>query len=143
MIRLDEDRYGSVQAFLEDTDARLGTQVGTTNYELAVTLLADYGGEGRIDAFDLFPVAVEELIAGNVDAVIIDDVAGQGFQGQNADALKLIDEPLQSDPLGFIYAHDSDLVEPVNRIIAEMMADGFLDSMTVKWFIDFDPDSLE
>lgn len=143
MVRLDDDRYATVQAFLDDPDARLGTQVGTTNYELAISLLADYGGEGRIDAYDLFPVAVEELMAGNVDAVIIDDVAGQGFQGQNADSIKLIDEALQSDPLGFIYAKDSDLIDPVNRVIAEMLEDGFLDEMTVKWFIDFDPDTLD
>lgn len=143
MLRIDDDRYPTVQSFLEDEDAQLGTQVGTTNYELGVSLLEDYGGEARIDAFDLFPVAVEELLAGNVDAVIIDDVAGQGFQGQNVDQLKLIDEPLQSDPLGFIYAHDSDLIDPVNLVIVAMMEDGFLDSMTVKWFIDFDPNSLE
>jgi polar amino acid transport system substrate-binding protein len=143
MVKLDDDRFASVQEFLDDPDARLATQIGTTNYELAVSLLADYGGEARIDAFPDFPVAVQELIAGSVDAVIIDDVAGQGFQGLNADQLKLIDEPLKSDPLGFIYAHDSELVEPVNQIIAEMKADGFLDSMTVKWFIDFDPASLE
>ncbi len=139
MIRLDEDRYGSVQAFLDDSDARLGTQVGTTNYELGATILDGYGGEDRIDAFDTFPVAVLALVNGDVDAVIIDDVAGQGFKGVNADQLKLIDEPLQSDPLGFIYAHDSDLIDPVNQVIADMEADGFLDQMAVKWFVEFEP----
>ena len=76
-----------------------------------------------------------------IDAIIIDDVAGQGFKGANAGELKLIDESLQSDPLGFIFAHDSVLIAPVNKVIADMMADGFLDSMTVKWFVNFDPDN--
>jgi polar amino acid transport system substrate-binding protein len=141
MIRLDEDRYGSVQAFLDDPDAQLGTQVGTTNELLGSELLADYGGDARIDAFETFPVAVLALTNGDIDAVIIDDVAGQGFKGVNADQLKLIDEPLQSDPLGFIYAHDSDLIDLVDQVIADMLADGFLDSMAIKWFVDFDPET--
>jgi len=140
MIRLDEDRYGSVQTVLDDPDARLGTQVGSTNEILGSSLMADYGGDARIDAFETFPIAVLALINGDIDAVIIDDVAGQGFKGTNAGELKLIDEPLQSDPLGFIYAHGSDLIDPVNRVIAEMLADGFLDSMAIKWFVDFNPD---
>ncbi len=142
MLRIDEDRYGSVQSFLDDADARLGTQVGTTNEILGSSLLADYGGDARIDAFELFPVAVLALINGDVDAVIIDDVAGQGFKGANAGELKLIDEPLQSDPLGFIYAHDSELIALVDGVIADMMADGFLDTMAIKWFVNFDPENL-
>lgn len=141
MIRLDEDRYPTVQSFLDDPDARLGTQVGTTNEQLGIELLADYGGEDRIDAFETFPVAVLALINGDIDAIIIDDTAGQGFKGVNADQLKLIDEPLQSDPLGFIYPHDSDLIEPVNLALAEMLADGTLDALGFKWFVEFEPPS--
>ena len=47
MLRLDEDRYPTVQSFIDDEDARLGTQVGTTNYNLGADIL---GGEDRIDA---------------------------------------------------------------------------------------------
>lgn len=135
MLRLDEDRYPTVQSFVDDPDARLGTQVGTTNYNLGADIL---GGEDRIDAYDVFGVAVQALISGDVDAVIIDDTAGQGFKGVNADELKLIDEPLQSDPLGFIYAHDSDLIDIVNTVLKEMADDGFLDTMAVKWFVEFE-----
>ena len=52
--------------------------------------------------------------------------------------MKLIDEPLQSDPLGFIFAHDSDLISPVNFVLQEMADDGFLDSMAAKWFVEFE-----
>ncbi len=138
MIRLDEDRYGTVQAFLDDLDARLGTQVGTTNELLGSEILADFGGDGRLDAFESFPVAVLALINGDVDAVIIDDTAGQGFKGVNADVLKLIDESLQSDPLGFIYEHDSELIDPVNKVLKEMMEDGTLDRLAVTWFVEFE-----
>ena len=75
MIRLDEDRYSSVQAFLDNPDARLGTQVGTTNELLGSEILADFGGDARLDAFESFPVAVLALINGDVAAYVPPDGA--------------------------------------------------------------------
>lgn len=134
MVRTDESRFGSLDEFVAG-DYRLGTQVGTTNYELAVDLL---GGDTRIDAYDQFGVAVQALISGDVDAVIIDDTAGQGYKGANQDSVKLLPDALQSDPLGFIYPQDSDLIEPVNKVLAEMKDDGKLDELANKWFVEFE-----
>jgi polar amino acid transport system substrate-binding protein len=109
--------------------------VGTTNFELAAELV----GEDRIQAFDQFGLAIQALIAGDVDAVIIDDAAGLGYIGENADQIKTIDDPLQSDPLGFIYPQGSDLVDPVNQAIAAMAEDGTMEELGRKWFgPDFD-----
>lgn len=133
MVRNDESRFTTADEFIAG-DYRLGTQVGTTNYELGQSLV----GEGRIDAYDQFGVAVEALIKGDVDAVIIDDIAGQGYVGANADATKLLADDLQSDPLGFIYAKGSNLIAPVNQVLKEMKNDGTLDALIKKWFIDFE-----
>jgi polar amino acid transport system substrate-binding protein len=133
IVRLDDDRYATAQDFIDDADARLGTQVGTTNFELAVDLL---GGDSRIDAFDQFGLAIQALIAGDVDAVIIDDAAGLGYVGENADSIKTVDDALQSDPLGFIFPLGSDLVDPVNQAIAVMKADGTMEALGLKFFTD-------
>lgn len=133
MVRTDEDRFSDLAGF-QAGDFRLGTQVGTTNYELGVQLV----DEGRIDAFEQFGVAVQALIAGDVDAVIIDDTAGQGYVGVNAESTKLLPDDLQSDPLGFIYPQDSDLIDPVNEVLAEMEDDGTLEALIVKWFIEWE-----
>lgn len=133
MVRADEDRFTTSDEFIAGSYV-VATQVGTTNYELAETLL----GISRIEAFDNFAFAVEALLSGDVDAVIIDDVAGQGYQGVNAGELKNLEGDLQSDPLGFIYPHDSDLIEPVNKVIADMKEDGTMDDLIKKWFIDFE-----
>lgn len=132
MVRADEDRFSSAEEF-NAGDYRLGTQVGTTNYELGVSLV----GDDRIDAYDQFGVAVEALIQGDVDAVIIDDVAGQGYVGANADATKLLTDDLQSDPLGFIYPKDSDIIDAVNGVLADMDEDGTLENLISIWFIQF------
>jgi polar amino acid transport system substrate-binding protein len=132
--QLGDDRFASVDDVIE-SDALVGTQVGTTNFELAAELV----GEDRIEAFDQFGLAVQALIAGDVDVVIIDDAAGLGYIGENADQIETIDDPLQSDPLGFIFPLGSDLVEPVNAAIAAMRDDGTMEELGRKWFgPDFD-----
>ena len=130
IVGLDDDRYATA-ADIIDGDAIVATQVGTTNFELAEELL---GGTDRIQAFDQFGLAIQALISGDVDAVIIDDAAGLGYIGENADKVKTIDDGLQSDPLGFIYEQGSDLVAPVNAAIEEMKSSGFLDEIGTKFF---------
>ncbi|MBL7163755.1 MAG: transporter substrate-binding domain-containing protein, partial [Anaerolineales bacterium] len=135
LVRIDDDRIESIEDIVADEELKLGTQTGTTNYATAAKFLP----EERISAFEQFPFAVQALIAGDIDAVIIDEVAGQGYLGENADALKLVGPSLSSDHLGFIFPNGSDLVEPVNAGIEELMKNGFLVEVNAKYFgPDFD-----
>jgi len=132
LVQLDDDRYNSAQAVFDDSEAKIGTQIGTTNYELILT----YVDESRVDAFDQFPLAIQALISGDVDAVIIDDAAGLGYVGENAEQLKTIDDPLQSDPLGFIFPKGSDLIDPVNQAIKVLKDNGTFEELGRKYFTD-------
>ncbi|MCI0425201.1 MAG: transporter substrate-binding domain-containing protein [Actinobacteria bacterium] len=130
-----EDERTTAQEIIDDPAAVIATQVGTTNFELAVSLV----GEDRVQAFDQFGLAIQALIAGDVDAVIIDDAAGLGYIGENAEVLKTLEGDLQSDPLGFIFPKGSDLVDPVNQAIQVMFDDGTMTELGVKYFgPDFD-----
>ena len=130
LVRVDEDRIESIEDIVADEDLALGTQVGTTNYETATTYLP----EDRIQAFEQFPFAVQALVAGDVDAVMIDETAGLGYQGENADRLKLVGPSMSSDELGFIFPLGSDLVEPVNMAFEEIKANGFLQAVNATHF---------
>jgi polar amino acid transport system substrate-binding protein len=135
IAQLDDDRYADAQAVIDDPEAIIATQVGTTNFELAVELV----GEDRVQAFDQFGLAIQALISGDADAVIIDDAAGLGYIGENAEVLKTLEGDLQSDPLGFIYPKGSDLVDPVNQAIQVMFDDGTMTELGIKYFgPDFD-----
>jgi len=124
-----DDRYSSSDDVI-NSDAIVATQVGTTNYELAEELV----GADRIQAFDQFGLAIQALIAGDVDLVIIDDAAGLGYIGESADQIETVDDPLQSDPLGFIFPQGSELVGPVNQAIQELKDNGRFDALGQKWF---------
>jgi polar amino acid transport system substrate-binding protein len=130
LVRADEDRFDSAEDITADTGIRIGTQTGTTNFDKAVELW----GEDRIQAFEQFPFAVEALINGDVDVVIMDETAGQGYVGANAEQLKLVGDPLVSDELGFIFPKGSDLVEPVNQALAALEEDGTLDRLAEAYF---------
>ncbi|MDE2819284.1 MAG: transporter substrate-binding domain-containing protein [Chloroflexota bacterium] len=131
MIRLDEDRFANAAEFAAG-DFVIGVQVATTNYVAAEELV----GAERVVPYDSFGFAVQALIAGDVDGVVMDDVAGQGYVGVNAEAIKLLPDELVSDELGFIFPQDSELIEPFNMALDSMRADGALDIINAKWFGD-------
>jgi len=130
MVRKDETRISAIEDIVNDADLKLGTQTGTTNYLTA----AKYLPEDRISAFEQFPFAVQALIAGEIDAVIIDETAGQGYLGENADSVKLVGPSLSSDQLGFVFPPGSDLVAQVNLALKAMTASGFMAQVNEKYF---------
>jgi phosphate/phosphite/phosphonate ABC transporter binding protein len=130
LVRIDEDRFANEQELAENTELIVGTQLGTTNFEVAKELV----GEERVIAFDTFPLAVQALIGGDVDAVVIDDVSGYGYQGEFADQLKVIGELTDVEELGFIFPKGSELREPINAALHSMEDDGFMKDLNLKWF---------
>jgi len=130
LVNLGEDRFGTIEEFAANPDWIIGTQINTTNYETAIQYLP----EDRISAFEQFPFAVQALMAGDVDAVIIDAVAGLGYMGENADSVELIGPGITSEELGFAYPNGSDLVEPINTALEAMMEDGTLNAINMQFF---------
>ncbi len=138
LVRIDEDRFETADELVADEDLLIGTQIGTTNYDTAVDLV----GEARVVAYDQFGTAVQALITGDVDAVVMDNVAGLGYVGANPDSVKLTGDPLTSEELGFMFPQGSELVDPVNAALAELDADGTLDELFDKWFAT-EPEEVE
>lgn len=131
LVRIDEDRFVQPDEFAANPDLKIGTQIGTTNYDAAVGLV----GEDRIVAYDIFGTAVQALINGDVDAVMIDNVSGIGYVGTNSDKLKLTGDPVRGEELGFMFAKGSPLTAAVNAALEELQADGTLDQIYQKWFV--------
>ncbi len=130
LVRLDEDRFEDADGLAADGNLLVGSQPGTTNYDTAAELV----GEDRIVAYDQFGLAVQALINGDIDAVVMDNVAGLGYVGANPDTVKITGEPLTSEELGFIFPKGSELVAIINDTLAEMDEDGTLAELFEKWF---------
>jgi len=136
LVRADEDRFTTPEEFAANEELLIGSQTGTTNFYVAVYDVLD-GDEAnpRIKLFESFGAAVQALIGGDVDMVLMDAASSRGYIG----ALKLVGEPLGTEEFGFIFTPGSDLVEPFNAAIATMKADGYLDYLNTRWFFLYDP----
>ncbi|NWF69672.1 MAG: transporter substrate-binding domain-containing protein [Chloroflexi bacterium] len=139
LVRADEERFSTAEELAADTSLIIGSQTGTTNYDVAVELV----GAERVQAFDLFPVAVQALIAGDVDAVIMDNTAGLGYVGANPESVKIVGSSLRSDALGFAFPPGSELVAAVNAALESMIADGTLQEINARWFVPAEPAAEE
>ncbi|MBP7001745.1 transporter substrate-binding domain-containing protein [Amaricoccus sp.] len=138
LARADETRFSDAGSFMHFEEGRVAAQPGTTPFYVAVYDLLD-GNEAnpRISFFETFGAGLQALLAGDVDLVLTDGVAAQGYVKANEGKLKIIGEPLGAEDFGFIFPKGSDLVAPVNAAIAGMKADGTLDALSQKWFVDY------
>jgi len=93
----------------------------------------------RIKLFENFGAAVQALIIGDVDMVLMDAASSRGYIGANPEELKLVGDPLGTEEFGFIFTPGSDLVGSFNAAIQTMIADGFLDHLNTRWFFLYDP----
>lgn len=138
MVRGDEDRFDDAASFAANADLLMAAQPGTTPFYVGVYDVLD-GDEAnpRIVLMETFGATVQALRSGDVDLVLTDGTAGNGYVEASDGGLKIIGEKLGTEDFGFIYPKGSDLVAPINAAIADMMADGTIDALNTKWFLDY------
>lgn len=138
MVRGDEARFTDAKSFAADPELLMAAQPGTTPFYVGVYEVLD-GNEAnpRIKLFETFGAGVEALKAGDVDMVLTDGTSGAGYAAASNGGLKLVGQPLGQEDFGFIFPKGSDLVGPVNAAIGAMKADGTLDALNKKWFLDY------
>ena len=138
LVRGDEKRFTDGKSFAAFKDGLVGAQPGTTPFYTAVYEVLDGNEQNpRIKLFETFGATVQALKAGDVDVVLTDGTAGKGYVDASNGALKLIGGPLGTEDFGFIFPKGSDLVAPVNAAISALKADGTLDALNKKWFLDY------
>lgn len=138
LVRGDETRFTDAKTFGAFKDGLVGAQAGTTPFYTAVYEVLDGKEDNpRIKLFETFGATVQALKAGDVDTVLTDGTAGKGYVDASEGKLKLIGGALGSEDFGFIFPKGSELVAPVNAAIAAMKADGTLDALNKKWFVDY------
>lgn len=138
LVRGDEARFNDAKTFSEFKDGLIGAQAGTTPFYTAVYSVLDGNEQNpRIKLFETFGATVQALKTGDVDTVLTDGTAGKGYVDASGGGLKLIGGPLGTEDFGFIFAKGSDLAAPINAGIAAMKADGTIEALNKKWFLDY------
>ena len=115
---------------LEDLEGKkIGTQMGTTGY---IYCSDDYGEESVV-AYDNGITAVQALLKGQIDCVVIDNAPAQAFVKENA-GLKILDTEyaVEDYAIGFAKGNTA-LKEAVNKALAELIADGTVQKIVDKY----------
>jgi len=138
LVRADETRFTDAKSFAAVEDALIAAQPGTSPFYTAVYEILDGNEQNpRIKLFETFGATVQALQAGDVDLVLTDSVAANGYVQASGGKLKVVGEALGTEDFGFIFPKGSDLVAPVNAAIAALKADGTIDALDKKWFLDY------
>ncbi len=128
---VDNDDY-TLEDFTDGT-LTLGAQTGTTNAITAEAMV----GRDRVRLYDDFNAAIQALLNGDVDGVMIDDVTAESFVEQYAGELAIPVRNVESgEELGFAVQRGSELIDALNAGLAAIKADGTLDALIQKWFVD-------
>lgn len=107
----------------------IGTQRGTTGY---IYCTDDYG-EDYVTAFDDGATAVQNLLAGKVDAVVIDSAPAKEYVKANA-GLKILDTEYTNEDYAIGVSKDNTtLLDALNSALAELKADGTVQSIIDKY----------
>ena len=127
----------AIQA-LEDLNGKtVGVQLGTTGD----LLMSEEVGEGDdklglagVEQYNKGADAVQALLTNKIDAVCIDDQVAKKFVEANPDKLTTLDTAFAEESYAIAVSKDNpDLTEALNGAIAELTADGTLDSILDKY----------
>ena len=121
---------------VDDLDGKtIGVQTGTTGDIYA----SDYEGDDagtKIERYNKGADAVQALKQGKIDCVIIDEQPAMAFVEKNDD-LKILDDVFADEEYAICIAKDNDeLTQQFNQAIAELKADGTLDSIISNYIGD-------
>lgn len=130
LVRTDETRFTTSAELISLDSHVVGTQVGTTNEITAHEIF----GQDNVRSYDVFGAAVEALLNGDIDAVVVDRPAAEGYIAENS-SLMTVEESLSGiQGLAFAFPPGSDLVESINMAMESMIADGTWDDIYAAWF---------
>ncbi len=124
VIIVPEDSAVASADDLADLDM-IGTQRATTGF---IYCSDDYGDD-HVAAYDNGAAAVQALLNGQVDAVVIDQAPAQEFVAAN-EGLKIVDTPYITEDYCVAMAEgNTAMQDAINNALAELIADGTVQSI--------------
>ncbi len=115
-------------------DKMIGTQAGTTGWSLASASPEDGGyGEDHVNGYDSGALAVQALLNGQIDAVIIDNAPAEEFVAAN-EGLKILETPwITEDYCAAVDEGNTALLEAINSALVELIDDGTVQEILDKY----------
>ena len=126
---------GSDIATVDDLEGKaIGCQESTTGYIYCSDTPENGGyGEENVTAFPNGANAVQALLTGKIDCVVIDQEPAKAFVAEN-EGLKILDTEFVTEDYAIGVSKDNPaLLAAVNSALAELKADGTVDEILAKY----------
>ncbi len=126
--------------FIAPEDAanfKVGVQSGTVQDDWLTGELVDTGllSEENLSRYERVDQAALDLQAGRIEILMADDVPAQAIVDQYENLKIIYTGVLSTGPINIVLPEGAgDLQDEVNRIIAELQEEGFIDALAVKYF---------
>ncbi|MBN2388079.1 MAG: basic amino acid ABC transporter substrate-binding protein [Anaerolineales bacterium] len=109
----------------------VGVQLGTTG-----DIEAQNMPGVTVKNYDDIGLAYQDLMNGQIDAVIADNPLALGYVGQNPDLLKAVGEVFTDEYYGIaVCKENTELLAQINRGLAAVKAEGLIDELTLQWIV--------
>lgn len=107
----------------------VGAQLGTTGAIEAESM------EGvTLKSYDDISLAFQDLMNGQIDAVIADNPLALGYVGQNPDKLKVVGDVFTDEYYGIaVCKTNTELLAKLNSGLQKVQAEGLIDELVTKW----------
>lgn len=124
-------RFGNTDiASKEDLGGKtVGAQIGTTgSFEI------DKIAGATLKTYDDIGLAMQDLMNGQIDAVIADNPLAMGYANANPDKLKTVGAVFTSEYYGIAVCNtETELLERINEGLAKVKAKGLIDELILEW----------
>jgi polar amino acid transport system substrate-binding protein len=109
----------------------IGAQIGTTGAD-EVSKIAGT----NLKTYDNYQFAMQDLINGQIDAVVVDNPIADAFVAKNADTLEIVGSVFTSENYGIAVCNKNpELLKKMNEGLAALKADGSLKKLEEKWLV--------
>ena len=114
----------------EDLGGRMvGAQIGTTG-SFEVEKIAG----ATLKTYDDIGLAMQDLMNGQIDAVISDNPLAMGYANENPDKLKTVGSVFTSEYYGIAVCKTKpEILERINEGLAKVKDEGLIDELILKW----------
>ncbi|OLO42809.1 ABC transporter substrate-binding protein [Alkalihalophilus pseudofirmus] len=120
---------------VEDLNGKtLGVQLGSIQEEEAEDVLAPELDGLQVEKRNRIPELIQELIAGRIDAAIIEDTVAKGYLERNTELTSFLLPHTEEAGSAIAFPKDSELLDPFNEELQKMKEDGKLEELILKWF---------
>jgi polar amino acid transport system substrate-binding protein len=107
----------------------VGAQIGTTG-SFEVEKIAG----ATLKTYDDIGLAMQDLMNGQIDAVIADNPLAMGYANKNPDKLKTVGAVFTSEYYGIAVSKTKpEILERINEGLAKVKAEGLIDELILKW----------